>query len=195
MPSRNVDSHRQLVRFAFVSVYLHGDYGSVSMYGRYFIVHAGKILLKIIARRLSEYCERVGSCRRNRVISDRAVLPPIMVFVIRRLQELARKKRIPLHVCFNDLTKAYDSVDRTLFWTVLAPFGVPQNMISIIRQFRDSMRAARRQGVLEVVCCGTRPSSRVRARAPPVQYLFAAVINVASTRFKADKASWTLWYT
>ena len=33
------------------------------------------------------------------------------------------------------------------------------------------MRAARRQGVLEVVRCGTRPSSRVRARAPPVQHL------------------------
>ena len=33
------------------------------------------------------------------------------------------------------------------------------------------MRAARRQDVLEVVCCGTRPSSRVRARAPPVQHL------------------------
>ena len=33
------------------------------------------------------------------------------------------------------------------------------------------MRPARRQGVLEVICCGTRPSSRVRARAPPVQHL------------------------
>ena len=33
------------------------------------------------------------------------------------------------------------------------------------------MRAARRQGVLGVVRCGTRPSSRVRARAPPAQYL------------------------
>ena len=33
------------------------------------------------------------------------------------------------------------------------------------------MRAARRQGVLEVVRCGTRPSSRVRARTPPVQHL------------------------
>ena len=33
------------------------------------------------------------------------------------------------------------------------------------------MRAARRQGVLEVDRCGTRPSSRVRARAPPVQHL------------------------
>ena len=33
------------------------------------------------------------------------------------------------------------------------------------------MRAARRQGALEVVCWGTRPSSRVRARTPPVQHL------------------------
>ena len=42
-------------------------------------------------------------------------------------------------------------------------------MISVILQFHDN--AARRQGVLEVVCCGTRPSSRVRACAPPVQHL------------------------
>ena len=33
------------------------------------------------------------------------------------------------------------------------------------------MRAARRQGVLEVVRCGTRPSSRVHARTPLIQHL------------------------
>ena len=38
-------------------------------------------------------------------------------------------------------------------------------------RWHSSMLAARRQGVLEVVCCGTRSSSRVRARAPPVQHL------------------------
>ena len=78
------------------------------------VAHAGKVLLKIIVRRLSEHCDRVGilpeeqrGLRRNRSTTD-------MMFVIRRLQELVRKKRIPLHVCFIDLTKAYDSVDRTL---------------------------------------------------------------------------------
>ena len=63
------------------------------------------------------------------------------MFVIRRLQELAGKKRIPLYVCFIDLTKAYDSGDRNLLWTVLARFGVPQNMISVIRQLHDGMQA------------------------------------------------------
>ena len=62
-----------------------------------------------------------------------------MMFVIRRLQELAQKIRIPLYECFMDLTKAYDSVDRTLLWTVLAHFSVPQNMIFVIRQFHDGM--------------------------------------------------------
>ena len=48
------------------------------------------------------------------------------------------------------------------------------------------MRTARRQDVLEMVCYGTRPSSRVLA---PFLFnmFFTAVINVASTRFKADK--------
>ena len=85
-----------------------GNYRGISL-----VAHAGTILLKIIARRLSEYCERAGilpeeqsGFRPNRSTTD-------MMFVIRRLQELARKKRIPLYVCFIDLSKAYDSVDRT----------------------------------------------------------------------------------
>ena len=72
-----------------------GNYRGISL-----VAHAGKILLKIIARRLSEYCERLGimpekqsGFRPNRFTTD-------MMFVIHRLQELARKKQIPLYVCF-----------------------------------------------------------------------------------------------
>ena len=105
-----------------------GNYRWISL-----VAYAGKILLKIIARRLSEYCERVGilpeeqsDFRPNRSTTD-------MMFVIRRLQELARKKQIPLYVCFVGLTKAYDSVDRTVLWIALTHFGVPQKIISAIR--------------------------------------------------------------
>ena len=108
--------------------------------GIFLVAHAGKILLKIIARRLSECCQRVGilleeqsGFRPNRFTTD-------IMFVIRRLQKLAQTKRILLYVCFIDLTKAYDSFDRIL-WKLLACFGVLHNMISIIRQFRDDMRA------------------------------------------------------
>ena len=114
-----------------------GKYRGISQ-----VAHASKILLKIIALCLSEYCERVGilpeeqsGFRPNHSTTD-------MMFVIRRLQELVRKKRIPLYVCFIDFTKAYDSVVRTLLWTVLARFGVPQNIVSVIRQFHDGVRAS-----------------------------------------------------
>ena len=75
------------------------------------VAHAGNILLKIIARRLSENCERVeilpeehSGFRSNRSTTDR-------MLVICRLHGLARKKRIPSYVCFIYLTKAYDFVD------------------------------------------------------------------------------------
>ena len=104
------------------------------------VAHAGKLLLKIVARRLSDYCERVGvlpeeqsGFQPNRSTTD-------MIFVIRRLQELTWKKRIPLYACFTDFTKAYDSVDRTLLWKNLSRFGAPLQMISVVRQFHDGMR-------------------------------------------------------
>ena len=64
-----------------------------------------------------------------------------MLFVVRRLQELARRRRIPLYMCFVDLQKAYDSVDRELLWKVLARAGVPEEMIAVICQFHDGMQA------------------------------------------------------
>ena len=161
------------------------NYRGISM-GAY----AGKILLKIIARRPSEYCEPVGivpeeqsGFRPNRSTTD-------MMFVIRRLQDLVRKKRTPLYVCFIDFTKAYDSVERTLFWTVLARFGVPQIMISVIRQFHDGMRACVRLD--DRVCSrwfALEQGLRQGCVLVPLLFniFFAAVINLASTRFKADK--------
>ena len=160
-----------------------GNYRGISL-----VAHAGKIQLKIIARRLSDYCERVGilpdeqsGFRPNHSTTD-------MMFVIRRLQELARKKRISLYVCFIDLTKAYDSVDRTLLWTVLARFGVPQNMISVIRQFHDGMRVCVRLD--DRVCSrwfAVEQGLRQGCVLAPLllNIFFATVINVASTRFKA----------
>ena len=103
--------------------------------------HAGKVLLKIVANRLRDYCEAPGilpdeQCgfRRERSTVD-------MLFVLRRLQKLARRRIIPLYMCFVDLQKAYDSVDRELLWKVLARAVVLEEMISVIRQFRDGMQA------------------------------------------------------
>ena len=80
------------------------------------VAHACKVHLKVVAGRLSDYCEREGilpeeQCgfRPHRSTGD-------MMFVVQRLHELSRKMDTPL--------KAYDLVDCTLLRTVLAPFFV-----------------------------------------------------------------------
>ena len=99
-----------------------------------------------------------------------------MMFVIHRLKDLARKKRSPLYVC--------------ILWTVFARLGVPQNVISVIHQFHDGMRSCVR---LDVRVCSGRFAVEQGLREGCVLVLllfnvfFAAVIDVASTRFKANE--------
>ena len=113
-----------------------GNYRGISL-----VSHAGKVLLKVVARRLSAYCEAKGllpeeQCgfRPDRSTTD-------MMFVVYRLQEVGRKAGVSLHMCFVDLQKAHDTVDRILLWQVLTRTGVPPQMIAVIRQFHDGMRA------------------------------------------------------
>ena len=63
------------------------------------------------------------------------------MFVVRRLQEIGRKAGVSLFMCFIYLQKAYDTVDRTLLWQVLTRIGVPPQMLAVIQQFHDGMRA------------------------------------------------------
>ena len=71
-----------------------------------------RIALKMVASRLSNYCEA------KRILPDeqcgfRPARSTIdMLFAVRQLQELGRARKIPLFMCFIDLQEAYDSVDR-----------------------------------------------------------------------------------
>ena len=65
----------------------------------------------------------------------------LLKIVANRLRDLCEAQQIPLYMCFVDLQKAYDSVDRELLWKVLARASVPFVMIDVIRQFHDGMRA------------------------------------------------------
>ena len=66
--------------------------------------------------------------------------PPLYCTLF-RLKETRRKAGVSLFMCFIDLQKAYDTVDRTLLWQVLTRIGVPPQMIAVIRQFYDGVRA------------------------------------------------------
>ena len=105
---------------------------------------AGTVLLKNIPGRLSDYSER-----ENVLLEEECGFIPQpatvdMMFVVRRLQELTRKKDTPLCLCFTDLTKAYNSVDRNLLWDVLDRFCMPPRYARrhpMISRWHASMRA------------------------------------------------------
>ena len=87
-------------------------------------------------------------------------------------------------------TKAYDFVDRTFLWIVLARFGVPQNMTSVIRQFHDDMRTCvRLNDGMGSEGLAVEQGCRQGCVLAPLLFniFFAVVINVAYTRYKADK--------
>ena len=113
-----------------------GKYRGISL-----VSHAGKILLKGVARRLSAYCEAKGLLPEGQCGFRPDHSTTDMMFVVRRLQEIGRKARVSLFMYFIDIQKAYDTIDRTLLWQVLTRIGVPPQMIAVIQQFHDGMRA------------------------------------------------------
>ena len=94
-------------------------------------------------------------------------------------------------MCFIDLTTAYDSVDRSLLWDVLARFGVPPRMLTVIRRFHDGMQACVR---LDDGECSDKfhvgQGLRQGCVLAPLLFnmFFTAVLRVAEKRFLADAA-------
>ena len=102
-----------------------------------------------------------------------------------------RKAGPSLFVCFIDLQKAYDTVDRTLRWQVLTRIGVSPQMIAVIRQSHDGMRTCVRPD--DGVCSdwfeveqGLRQGCVLSSLF--VNIVFAAVLNVVVQRFSEEPA-------
>ena len=99
----------------------------------------GKIFSRILLPRvqiLGEHIYPESQCgfRQGRSTTD-------MVFSVRQLQEKCREKRVPLHIAFIDLTKAFDSVSREGLYIVLRKLGCPQKLLNLIRSLHMGMMA------------------------------------------------------
>ena len=161
------------------------NYRSISL-----VAHTRKALLKVVTCRLSGYCEAEGTLpeeqcgfRPNRWTLD-------MVFTVRRLQEMGRRGRFPLYLCFIDLQKAYDSVDRALLWRVLSLRGVPGRMLDVICGFHEDMRACVRTG--DGVCSEWFPVQQGLRKGCVLSPLlfnifFSAVLELVLQRFSRDE--------
>ena len=101
---------------------------------------AGKVLAKILLARLNHHIvdkvcpESQCGFRKERGTID-------MLFVARQLQEKSREQGKNLSIAFIDLSKAFDTVNRSMLWEVLEKFGCPARFINLVRSFHDGMMA------------------------------------------------------
>ena len=145
----------------------------------------------MVTSRLSAYCEAKGLLPEEQCGFRPDDSTTDMMFVVGRLKEVGQKAGGPLHMCFIDLQKAYDTVDRTLLWQALARIGVPPQMIAVIRQFHDGMRACMQPD--DGVCSDwfeVEQELRQRCVLSPLMFniFFAAVLNVVLQRFSKEPA-------
>jgi hypothetical protein len=64
-----------------------------------------------------------------------------MVFSVRQMVEKSIEQRSPLWICFIDLTKAFDSVDRSLMFDMLHRIGVPGKIVNLLQSIHTDMEA------------------------------------------------------
>ena len=106
---------------------------------------AGKVLARLLLKRLvntvSESLMPETQCgfRANRSTVD-------MIFCARQLMEKCREQHRDLYIAFVDLSKAFDSVDRELLWSILRRCGCPPRFIELVRELHEGMKVRVRFG-------------------------------------------------
>ena len=95
----------------------------------------GKVLALILLERLQaiidpQLMEAQCGFRRGRGTVDQ-------IWVMRQVVEKATEYKTPVFLCFVDLTKAYDSVNRQAMAAVLREYGVPHQLVKIIEELHS----------------------------------------------------------
>ena len=103
-----------------------------------------KIFVTIILKRLEPIIEpqiyegQYGFRRKKSTVDA--------IFNIKKLIESCHEYNKPLYICFLDITKAYDSVSRTLLWEALRDHNVPEYLITLINTIYTNTTAKVRVG-------------------------------------------------
>ena len=98
---------------------------------------AGKVIARIILNRLLVLAEKILPESHCGFRSARGTID--MIFCACQLQEKAREQQKPLYLIFYDPEKAFDSVPRDAAWAVMKCFGLPDQIIAMLRALHDGM--------------------------------------------------------
>ena len=119
-------------RSVFLPITKKGNVKECSNYRTIALIsHANKVMLKTLQVRLQQYmnCELPdvqAGFRKGRGTRDQ-------IANIRRIIKKAREFQKNIHFCFIDYVKAFDCVDHNKLWPILKDMGIPDLLISLLR--------------------------------------------------------------
>ena len=96
----------------------------------------GKVMCKVILERLKKAVDKKlrknqAGFRSGRSCADQIVSLRIII-------EQALEQRYPCYINFVDYRKAFDSLDRKTLWKILAHYGIPKKLISLIKSIYEN---------------------------------------------------------
>ncbi|CAF3565234.1 unnamed protein product [Rotaria sp. Silwood1] len=103
------------------------------------LVVAGKIFARILLNRIQNMLDKKLLEEQAGFRSGRSTIDQI--FILKMVMERSREFNQPLHICFIDLQKAYDSVNREALWRICRAYGLSDKMIKMIKLLYEDTRA------------------------------------------------------
>jgi exonuclease III len=103
------------------------------------LVVASKVLSRIILNRIQslldkQLMEEQAGFRTNRSTIDQ-------IFILKMVMEKSRNYNKPLFMCFIDIQKAYDSVNRDLLWQICKHYGLTSKIVRMLQLLYKNTRA------------------------------------------------------
>ena len=108
------------------------------------ILHASKIMLKILQARLQQYMNHELPDVRSGFIKGRGTRDQIAN--ICWIMEKARAFHKNIYFCFVDYAKAFDSVYHNKLWKILKEMGIPDHLTCLLRNMYAGQEATVRTG-------------------------------------------------
>ena len=79
------------------------------------------------------------------------------IWLTRQVVERAREYHTPVYLCFIDLVKVYDAVDRAALLAVLRSYGVPNQLVNLVGELYTGTKCCVRtaEGTSEAIVVKT----------------------------------------
>ena len=109
-----------------------------------FISHSSKVMLKFLQARLQQYANRElpdvqAGFRKGRGTRDQIAN---IIWIMEKARELQKN----IYFCFIDYAQAFDYVDHNKLWKILQEMGIPDHLISLLRNLYAGQESTVRTG-------------------------------------------------